>query len=333
MSQLKYWQAINQALAEEMARDDRVVLIGEDVAAPGGAFSASRGLLARFGPDRVRDTPISELALAGIGVGAALAGARPIVEIMFSDFLTLAMDQIVNQAAKLRFMTGGRASVPLVIRTMVGAGRNTGPQHGQSLEAWFAHVPGLKVCCPSTPRDARGLLKAAIRDDNPVMVFESLALWGTRGEVPDEPELIPFGQAQVRRAGAGVTLVGIGGIMARAERAADRAAERGVDVEVIDLRTAQPLDVTTLRRSVEKTGRLVIVHDAVKFLGISAEIAAWAAEEAHGLLRAPVIRVGAPFSPVPFAPELESRYFPSVDVIVDALLRVAGAEAARGTRV
>jgi pyruvate dehydrogenase E1 component beta subunit len=330
VTQLKYWQAINQALAEEMARDPNVVLIGEDVAAPGGAFSASRGLLERFGPDRVRDTPISELAIAGVGVGAALAGLRPVVEIMFNDFLTLAMDPLVNQAAKLRFMTGGRASVPLVVRTMVGAGRNTGPQHGQSFEAWFAHVPGLTVVCPSTPRDAKGLLRAAVRADNPVIVFESLALWGVRGDVPDEPEVIAFGSASVRREGGDVTVVGIGGAMARVDQAAARAAERGISAEVVDLRSAQPLDRATLRASLAKTGRLVVVHDAVKFLGISAEVAAWAAEEAYDLLRAPIVRVGAPFSPVPFAPELEDRYFPSADVIVDAIVR---ATAPRGDRV
>lgn len=321
MSQLKYWQAVNQALVEEMERDESVVLVGEDVGAPGGAFSASKGLLERFGPDRVRDTPISELALAGLGVGAALVGMRPVVEIMFNDFLTLAMDQVVNQAAKLCFMTGGLARVPLVIRTAVGAGRNTGPQHGQSLEAWFGHVPGLKVAFPSTPRDAKGLLKAAIRDDNPVVLFESLALWGTRGEVPDNGEVTPLGKAEIRREGTDVTLVGIGGAMARVEQAAALAAERGISVEVVDLRSVQPLDHATLRTSLEKTGRLAVVHDAVKFLGISAEVAAWAAEDAYDLLKGPVVRLGAPFSPVPFAPELERQYFPSSEAILAGLLR------------
>lgn len=321
MSQLKYWQAVNQALVEEMERDESVVLVGEDVGAPGGAFSASKGLLERFGPDRVRDTPISELALAGLGVGAALVGMRPVVEIMFNDFLTLAMDQVVNQAAKLCFMTGGRARVPLVIRTAVGAGRSTGPQHGQSLEAWFGHVPGLKVVCPSTPRDAKGLLKTAIRDENPVVVFESLALWGSRGEVPDNGELIPLGKAEIRREGTDVTLVGIGGAMARVEQAAALATERGISVEVVDLRSVQPLDHATLRTSLEKTGRLAVVHDAVKFLGISAEVAAWAAEDAYDLLKGPVVRLGAPFSPVPFAPELERQYFPSPEAILAGLLR------------
>jgi len=329
MSQVKYWQAINQALAEEMEQDPRVVLLGEDVGAPGGPFSATRGLLDRFGPDRVRDTPVSELALAGLGVGAALVGLRPVVEIMFNDFLTLAMDQVVNQAAKLCFMTGGRARVPLVIRTIVGAGRGTGPQHGQSLEAWLGHVPGLKVACPSTPRDARGLLKAAIRDDNPVVLFESLALWGVRGEVPDADEVIPVGRAEVRREGRDVTLVGIGAVMARAEQAAERAAERGVSVEVVDLRSVQPLDRATLRASLEKTGRLLVAHDAVKFLGISAEVAAWAAEEAYDLLKAPVVRLGAPFSPVPFAPELERRYFPGTEAILEGLLRVVASSGGR----
>lgn len=322
MSQLRYWQSINRALIEEMERDPAVVLLGEDVASPGGAFGATRGVLDRFGADRVRDTPISELALAGLGVGAAMTGLRPVVEVMFDDFLTLAMDQIVNQAAKLRFMTGGRAKVPLVIRTIVGAGRNTGPQHSQSLEAWFAHVPGLKVAVPATPQDARGLLKSAIRDDGPVLVFESLRLWSVRGEVDDSPDVVvPLGSAAVRRPGADLTLVAYGAALTRAERACEIAAESGLDVELIDLRTVQPLDYGTLRASLQKTGRLVVVHDAVKFLGVGAEVAAWAAEECFSSLRAPIQRVAAPLSPVPFAPELEEEYFPSAETILEACRR------------
>jgi len=327
MSQMKYWQAINRGLAEEMERDSSVVLMGEDVGAPGGAFLASKGLLERFGPDRVRDTPISELAIAGLAVGAAMVGLRPVIEIMFNDFLTLAMDQVVNQAAKMSFMTGGSAHVPLVIRTMVASGRSTGPQHGQSLEAWLGHVPGLKVVFPSSARDARGLLKAAIRDDNPVVVFESLALWGSRGEVPDDDDLVPLGVASIRREGTDVTLVSLGSAMARAEQAASLAEKEGVSVELVDLRSVQPLDYHTLRESLAKTGRLVIAHDAVKFLGISAEIAAWAAEDAYDLLRGPVLRLAPPFSPVPFVPALEAQYFPSAQVILDGVIRAAGAPA------
>jgi pyruvate dehydrogenase E1 component beta subunit len=330
MSELKYWQAINQALSEEMERDPNVVLLGEDVGGPGGAFGASKGLRDRFGSDRVVDTPISELALAGLGVGSALMGLRPIVEIMFNDFLTLALDQIVNQAAKLRFMTGGTACVPLVIRTMVGSRCGTGPQHGQSLETWVSHVPGLKVVFPSTPADAKGLLKAAIRDDNPVVVFESLALWGSRGKLPPDQDCVPLGSAAMRRRGSDVTLISFGGAMVRAEAAAVAAAETGISVDLIDLRSLQPLDYETLHQSVARTGRMVIAHDAVKFLGISAEVAAWAAESAHDLLRAPIVRLGAPFMPVPFAPNLEKTYFPATDAIVRALVETVNYKPARG---
>ena len=323
MAQLRYWQAVNRALAEEMELDRSVILIGEDVGVPGGPFGASKGLYQRFGSERVRDTPISELALAGIGVGAALTGSRPVVEIMFSDFATLALDQIVNQAAKLRFMTGGRASVPMVIRTIVGARKGTGPQHSQSLESWFAHVPGLSVVMPSTPADAYGLLKSAIRTDGPVIVMESLSLWSTRGEVADagsgdEAELVPLGRAIVRREGRDVTLVGIGSVMPAAIEAAEKCASDGLSVEVIDLRSLWPLDTTAIRTSLERTGRLVVAHDASGFLGPGAEIAAWAAEHAFRLLRAGIRRVTPPRSPVPFAPSLEGQYFPSADRISQA---------------
>ena len=318
MAEVRYWQAINQALGEEMERDPSVVLIGEDVAAPGGAFGATRGLRERFGPARVRDTPISELALAGVGAGAALTGLRPVVEIMFNDFTTLAMDQLANQAAKLRFMTGGRARVPLVVRTLVGSGRSTGPQHGQSLEAWFGHVPGLDVVMPTTPADARGLLKAAIRSDDPTIVMESLALWSVRGEVDGDGGDFSLGRAAVRRAGDDVTLVGLGSAMPAAERACELAAEAGIDVELIDLRSLWPLDRQALRSSLEKTRRLVVVHNSVGFLGPGAEVAAWAAEEMFSVLRAPVRRVAAPRSPVPFNPALERDYFPSAERVLAA---------------
>jgi acetoin:2,6-dichlorophenolindophenol oxidoreductase subunit beta len=318
---IRYWQGINQALAEEMERDPAVVLLGEDVGASGGAFGATRGLQERFGPDRVRDTPISELAIAGVGVGAALTGLRPVVEIMFDDFLTLAMDQISNQAAKLRFMTGGRARVPLVVRTMVGSGKGTGPQHGQSLEAWLGHVPGLAVALPATPADARGLLRAAIRHDDPVVVFESMRLWSVRGESgPDEaPEV---GKAAVRRAGRDVTLVSIGGVLGRAEEACAKAAGEGVEVELIDLRWLWPLDWACIAESLGRTGRLVIAHDSVGFLGPGAELAARAAES--GLLGGGVARVAPPRSPVPFAPGLEAAYFPDAERIAAACISGGG---------
>jgi acetoin:2,6-dichlorophenolindophenol oxidoreductase subunit beta len=319
MRELKYWQAINEALFEEMARDDTVTLAGEDVASPGGPFGASRGLLEKFGPWRVKDTPISELAIAGLAVGAALAGARPIVEIMFLDFMALAMDQVVNQAAKTSYMSGGRLRLPMTIRTLCGAGRNNGAQHSQSLEAWLCHVPGLKVVWPSTPADAKGLLKSAVRDDNPVVVIDSLTLWTAKGPVPDGDHLTPIGQAVVRRPGADATVVAVGSMVARALTAAEHLAGEGIDTEVIDLRTLAPLDRQTILQSVAKTHRLVIAHDAVKSFGFGAEIAAMVAEEALEELDARVRRVAPPPAPVPFSPVLENAYYPQAAQIEAAV--------------
>lgn len=328
MTEVRYWQGINQGLAAEMERDPRVALLGEDVGAPGGAFGATRGLQERFGADRVRDTPISELGIAGLGVGAALTGLRPVVEVMFDDFLTLAMDQLANQAAKLRFMTGGRARVPLTVRTVVGSGRGTGPQHGQSLEAWLGHVPGLAVALPATPADAQGLLQAAIRSDDPVVVFESLRLWSVKGAAWDEADPPPVGRAAVRRPGADVTLATLGGVLPRAEEACAMAAADGVDVELLDLRWLWPLDTEQLAGSLARTRRLVVAHDGVGFLGAGAEVAAWAAEHTEGLRT--VRRVAPPRSPVPFAPSLEAAYFPSAERIRDACLAAVGREVASG---
>ncbi|MCL4747229.1 MAG: alpha-ketoacid dehydrogenase subunit beta [Burkholderiaceae bacterium] len=323
MRELKYWQAINEALTEEMARDERITLVGQDVAAPGGPFGASRGLLEKFGPWRVKDTPISEALIAGLGVGAALAGLRPVVEIMFLDFMGLAMDQVVNQAAKVSYMSGGRQRLPLTIRTLCGAGRNNGPQHSQNLEAWFAHVPGLKVVWPSTPADAKGLLKAAIRDDNPVIVIESLSLWTSKQSVTDDDEVTPIGKAAVRRQGTDATVVTIGGMVPRALAAAEQLATEGIEIEVVDLRTLSPLDRETILESVAKTHRLVIAHDAVKPFGFGAEIAAMVAEEALEELDARVRRVTAPWAPVPFSPVLEDAYYagaPEIEAAVRAVL-------------
>jgi pyruvate/2-oxoglutarate/acetoin dehydrogenase E1 component len=268
----------------------------------------------------VRDTPISELAIAGVGVGAALTGLHPVIEIMFNDFTTLALDQIANQAAKLRFMTGGGGRVPLVIRTMVGSGKNTGPQHGQSLEAWFGHTPGLSVVMPSTVADAYGLLTAALASEDPVVVMESMVLWSVRGELEDHPEPVRLGTGQVRREGDQVTLVGLGPVMPAAERAAELAAEQGVAVDLIDLRSLWPLDTEIIRRSLHKTGRLVIAHHSVGFLGPGAEVAAWAADQCFELLKGPIRRVAPPRSPVPFAPALERDYFPTPERILAACL-------------
>jgi pyruvate/2-oxoglutarate/acetoin dehydrogenase E1 component len=264
VSVLKYREAVTAAIAEEMERDPAVVLFGEDVAAAGGTFLATRGLLERFGPVRVRDTPISEGALVGVAIGAAMTGLRPIVEIMFLDFLTLASDQLVNHAAKVASVSEGAFAAPMVMRTLSGAGRAGGPQHGQALESWVAHVPGLKVVMPSTPADAKGLLKAAVRDPGPVVVIESLASWGLRGEVPDGDHVVPIGEASVARAGEDVTLVSRGGAVHRTLAAAELlAAEHGISAEVVDLRTLSPLDTGAILRSLERTGRIAVVHDAV----------------------------------------------------------------------
>lgn len=323
MSQLKYWQAINQAMAEELERDPTVCLFGEDVGAPGGPFGASVKLQQRFGDWRVRDTPISEATLVGTALGASMTGLRPIVEVMFFDFIAMTLDQLVNQAAKASYMSAGRFHAPMVVRTLCGAGRGTGPQHSQNLEAWLAHVPGLKVVWSSTPADAKGLLKAAVRDDNPVIVIESLSLWSVRGEVDEDPDLVvPIGKATVARPGNDVTVVSWGGAVHRALAAAEAAAP-SIDVEVIDLRTISPYDAETITKSVNKTGRLVIVHDATVAFGAGAEIAAFIAAECFGALLAPIRRVGAPFAPAPFPPHLERAFYPQADdihaAIVDAL--------------
>lgn len=322
MTTLKYWQAVNRAMHEEMRRDERVIVMGEDVGAPGGPFGATKGLLDAFGADRVRDTPISEAAIVGTALGAAMAGYRPIVEVMFLDFMTVAMDQVVNQAAKVSYMSAGRFHAPMVIRSLCASGRRTGPQHSQNLEAWLAHVPGLKVVWGSTPADARGLLKAAVRDDDPVVVIESLAAWSTRGDVSDdEDETVPIGQAAVRREGRDLTLVTWGGAAARSLKAVE-SLDGDIDVELIDLRTISPWDRQAVFASVERTGRLLVAHDAVAAFGVGAEIAATVADERFDSLRAPVRRLGAPFAPSPFAPQLEEAYLPQPDVIASAAAEI-----------
>lgn len=320
MTETRYIKAIAQALDEEMARDPSVFVVGEDVAASGGAFGGTRGLLEKYGEMRVRDTPISEAAIMGLALGAALKGLRPVVEIMFSDFLPMCMDQIVNQIAKARYMFGGQFSAPLVIRSPGGGGLNAGPQHSQCLEAWFAHVPGLKVVAPADPHDAKGLLKAAIRDDNPVLFLEHKALYAMKGDAPDEEYLVPLGQAAVKRPGADVTIVTLSRMLGECLAAAEQLAKQGVDAEVIDLRSVSPIDKQTIFASVEKTSRLVVAHEAVKTAGIGAEISAMVSEEMIDHLDGPVARVGAPFAPVPFS--LESHYLPNRDSVVAAVEKV-----------
>ena len=317
MKQIRYIWAINEAMKEEMDRDPDVVLFGEDVGPSGGAFGASRGLLDRFGDKRIVETPISESSFVGLAAGAAACGIRPIVEIMFMDFMTVCMDAVVNQIAKMRYMFGNQYTLPIVIRTPAGGGFNAGPQHSQSLEAWFSHVPGLKVVMPATPHDAKGLIKSAIRDDNPVLVVENKALHALKGEIPDEEYLVPIGEADVKRQGTEVTVVATSRMVHESLKAADELASDGVEIEVIDLRTIQPWDRETVFASVAKTHRLVIAHEATKQFGIGAEISAVVAEEILDELDAPIMRVGAPFVPVPFS--LEQAFLPNAKDVVQAV--------------
>lgn len=319
MAESRYVRAINSALADAMAADPSVVVMGEDIAEAGGSFKATRGLLEKFGPERVRDTPISELGIAGAAVGAALTGLKPVVEIMFMDFVTLAMDAIVNQAAKVRFMFGGQASVPMVVRLPHGGGLNAGPQHSQCLEAWFAHVPGLKVVCPATVADAYALTLAAIADPDPVIVVENKALYGMAGDLPDVVPPARIGEARIAREGRDVTLVTYGASLFTCEKAAVALEGEGVSAEIVDLRSLQPWDKAAVLGSVARTHRAVVVHEAVRAFGVGAEIAATISEEGFDDLDAPVMRVGAPFMPVPFARSLESRYIPDAAAVIDAV--------------
>jgi len=321
--ELTYAEAVNEALAEEMERDSTVFLLGEDIGVYGGIFTATRGLLERFGPERVRDTPISEAAIAGVAVGAALMGMRPVAEIMYEDFAMISMDQIVNNAAKMRYMFGGQVRVPMVLRTQGGSGRGNGAQHSQSLEAWFAHVPGLVVIMPSTPYDVKGLLKSAIRDDNPVVFIEHKMLYlTTKGFVPDEEYTIPIGKADVKRVGSDVTVIATSWMVPRALAAAEALASEGVSVEVIDPRTLRPLDEETILESVRKTGRALVVHEAVKFGGIGAEIAAMIMENAFDYLDAPVARLAGVDAPIPYAAVLERAAVPTEEGIAEAIRRL-----------
>ena len=321
--ELSYAEAIREGLAQAMEADERVFLFGEDVGTYGGAFGVSGDLLQRFGPQRVIDTPISELGIAGAAVGAAITGMRPVLELQFSDFVTLAMEQIVNQAAKIRFMFGGKATVPMVIRLPGGSGTGAAAQHSQSLEAWFAHVPGLKVLQPSTPHDAKGLLLAAIDDPNPVLIFEHKLLYKARGPVPAEAYRVPIGKAAIRRPGRDLTIVGTSIMAIRAAAAAQRLAAEGIDVEVIDLRSLRPIDFDTVAASVRKTHRLLIVYEGVKTMGIGAEISAMIAEsDVFDFLEAPIARLGGADVPLPYNPILEKAAVPQEDDIVAAARRL-----------
>ena len=324
MPELTYWQALQAALRDAMQRDPRVFLMGEDIGVYGGAFGVTRGMLGEFGPQRVRCTPISEAAIVGAAIGAALTGMRPVVEIMFMDFLTLAMDQLANHAAKFRYMYGPQARVPLVVRTPAGGGRCYGATHSQSLEAWLLHVPGLKVVAPATPADAKGLLAAAIDDDNPVVCVEHKLLYATSGAVADGAEVVPIGRACVRRAGADVTLVAYSYYAGVALQAAAALAADGIDAEVIDLRTLVPMDTDLVLASVRKTGRLVCIEEGTRTGGVGAEIAARVAEHAYEYLDAPIRRVAAADTPIPFSPALEPLALPSEDDIVRTVREILG---------
>jgi acetoin:2,6-dichlorophenolindophenol oxidoreductase subunit beta len=299
-----------------MAEYSNVVVFGEDVAGAGGAFGVTRGLLDRFGPLRVRDTPLSEATITGAAVGAAMSGLRPVVELMFFDFVTLAMDALVNQAAKAHFMFGGQYSVPMVVRAPHGGGLGAGPQHSQCLESWLAHVPGLKIVCPATVADAYGLLRSAIADPDPVVVVENKSLYAQKGEVPDSWSAVPIGSARIVREGHDVSIVTYGAMLQRVEAAAAQLRTMGIEAEIVDLRSLQPWDEHTVRSSISRTGRLAVCHEAVGAFGIGAEIVARMVELDIDKLVAPPLRIAAPFMPPPFAPSLEDRFVPGVDRIV-----------------
>lgn len=322
MAVIRYNKAVNHALGEEMRRDSTVIIAGEDVGESGGSFGITRGLIKEFGSSRVIDTPISESAIVGLAVGASSTGLRPVIEIMFMDFIAVCFDQIINQAAKMRYMSGGQMTLPLVIRTQGGAGLNAGPQHSQSLEALLMHIPGIIVVMPSNPYDAKGLLKTAIRDNNPVIFIENKALYGMKGEVPDEEYTIPFGQAKIVKEGSDVTIVALGQMVNKAVEASKQLENIGISAEVIDPRTITPLDTETIKKSVEKTGRLIIVHEAVKIGGVGAEIAAMVQEDLFDYLDAPIQRVAAPFTPVPYSTPLENFYLPNEDDIIHSVKKI-----------
>jgi acetoin:2,6-dichlorophenolindophenol oxidoreductase subunit beta len=326
MAELSYREAVRDAMSTAMRRDDDVFIMGEDIAEMGGSMGVTQGMLEEFGPERVRNTPISEMAIVGAGIGAAIAGMRPIVEIMYQDFTTLAMEQIVSQAAKHRYMSGGQIKVPLTIRTQGGAGWSPGAQHAQQLEAWFVHVPGLKVVFPSTPEDVRGLLWSSIYEDNPIVFFEHRTLYGIKGEVPDEIEPIEIGKARIHREGEDVTVVATGRLVHESLKAAEQAAEDGISVEVFDPRTLQPLDEDALIGSVKKTNRAVVAHEAVTRMGWGAEVAAVVQEKAFDYLDAPIARVGARFTPIPFAPVMEEWVVPHAKDVLAAIKKTVGKE-------
>src|SRR3954452_5055149 len=324
MPELTYREAVRDALSRALREDDDVFIMGEDIAEMGGSMAVTQGLLAEFGPERVRNTPISEMAIVGAGIGAAMQGMRPVVEIMYEDFTTLAMEQLVNQAAKHRYMSGGQLTVPLTVRTQGGAGWSPGAQHAQQLEGWFVHVPGLKVVFASTPEDVRGLLWSSIYDDNTVIFFEHRTLYPIKGEVPEEIEPIPLGQARVHREGEDVTVIATGRLVHESLAAAEEAETEGISVEVVDPRTLQPLDEEALVGSVKKTNRAVVAHEAVTRMGFGAEVAAVLQYQAFDWPDAPIERDGSKFTPLPFAPVMEEFVIPHASDVLEAVRRTVG---------
>lgn len=319
MKTITFSQATLEAMEEEMSRDESVFVMGEDIARQGGIFGQFKGLAAKFGTDRVRDTPITETAIVGAAVGAALAGMRPVADMHFADFMGVCMDEIFNQMAKVHYMFGGQKTLPMVLRAPDGLINQAAAQHSQCIEAWFQHIPGLKVVIPSNPADAKGLLKSAIRNDNPVIYFEHKALFSKKGEVPEEEYFTPIGKAKVVRDGSDITVVSYSMMMNNAIAAADKLKEEGISAELIDLRTISPIDKDTILESVAKTGRLAIVHEAVKQGGVGGEISAIIAEEGIDYLDAPIVRIGAPFTPIPFARPLEQAYRITADDICERI--------------
>lgn len=324
MRELTYADALREALREEMIRDPNVILLGEEIGVFNGVYKVTRGLLDEFGPERVRDTPISEAAIAGAAVGLALAGLKPVAEIMYMDFLPICMDQLSTQAAKMRFMSGGQLNVPMVLRTQYSLGRQHGSQHSQFTPAWFLQVPGLKVVLPSDPNDAKGLLKSAIRDPNPVLFVEGGLLYRTKGPVPEEEYTTPLGKAAVKRKGDDITIVAVSRMVGESLSAAKKLEDRDISAEVIDVRTLQPLDLDAIVESVKRTSRLVIASDDVKRGGVGAEISASVTETAFDYLDAPIMRVACPDTPIPFSPQLEQLYMPSAESVVKAVDTVLG---------
>jgi pyruvate/2-oxoglutarate/acetoin dehydrogenase E1 component len=322
--EITYLEAVREAMVEEMRRDETVFLMGEDIGRYGGAFGVSMGMLDEFGPERIRETPISEAAIAGAATGAALMGMRPIAEIMFMDFLTISMNQLVNQAAKIRFMFGGKAKIPLVLRTSAGSGTGAAAQHSQSLEAWFVHTPGIKVVAPATPYDVKGLLLASIRDNNPVLFMEHKLLYRTKGPVPDDEYIVPLGKATVSRSGQDLSILAYSIMVPRAMEAAEKLSEEGIEVEVVDLRSLKPLDNETIIQSVSKTGRVLIVHEAPKTGGFGGELAAMIANsEAFDFLDAPIRRLCGRDIPIPYNRELERATVPQVEDIISVARELA----------